>query len=69
MKSKSYSHCLLIATKEHLIQKPVEPVFLGSTKRISSQLSGCSQEGGGYGDVCIHIADSLCYTAETNTTL
>ena len=23
----------------------------------------------GYGDICIHIADSLCYTAETNTTL
>ena len=21
------------------------------------------------GDICIHIADSLCYTAETNTTL
>ena len=25
--------------------------------------------GRGYGDICIHIADSLCYTAETNTTL
>ena len=24
------------------------------------------QEGG---DICIHTADSLCYTAETNTTL
>ena len=22
--------------------------------------------GRGYGDICIHIADSLCYTAETN---
>ena len=22
-----------------------------------------------YGDICIHIANSLCYTAETNTTL
>ena len=22
-----------------------------------------------YGDICICIADSLCYTAETNTTL
>ena len=22
-----------------------------------------------YGDICIHIADSLCYTAATNTTL
>ena len=21
------------------------------------------------GDICIHIADSLCYTAEANTTL
>ena len=27
------------------------------------------QEGGGYGDICMHIADSLCYTAETNTIL
>ena len=25
--------------------------------------------GRGYEDICIHIADSLCYTAETNTTL
>ena len=25
-----------------------------------------TQEGG---DICIHIADSVCYTAETNTTL
>ena len=23
----------------------------------------------GYGDISIHIADSLCYTAETNTTM
>ena len=23
-------------------------------------------KGRGYGDICIHIADSLCYTAETN---
>ena len=25
--------------------------------------------GKGYGDISIHIADSLCYTAETNTTM
>ena len=25
--------------------------------------------GRGYGDVCIHIVDSLSYTAETNTPL
>ena len=25
--------------------------------------------GRGYGDICIHIAGSLFYTAETNTTL
>ena len=25
--------------------------------------------GRGYGDICIHTADSLCCTAETNTTL
>ena len=23
----------------------------------------------GYGDICIHTAYSLCYTAETNTTM
>ena len=27
------------------------------------------QEGGYYGDVCIRIADSLCYKAETNIPL
>ena len=25
--------------------------------------------GRGYGDICIHIANSLCYTAESNTSL
>ena len=25
--------------------------------------------GRGYGDICIRIADSVCYTAETNTPL
>ena len=25
--------------------------------------------GRGYGDIRMHTADSLCYTAETNTTL
>ena len=25
--------------------------------------------GRGYGDICIHIAESLCYRAESNTTL
>ena len=28
-----------------------------------------AQEGRGYGDICIPIADSLCYTAETKTIL
>ena len=28
-----------------------------------------TQEGGDYGDMCIRIADALCYTAETNTPL
>ena len=38
-------------------------------------LEGWDREGGretqegGHGDVCICIADSLCYTAETNTPL
>ena len=26
-----------------------------------------AQGGGGYGDICMHIADSVCYRAETNT--
>ena len=25
--------------------------------------------GSGFGDICIRMADSLCYTAETNTPL
>ena len=25
--------------------------------------------GRGYGDICMHMADSLCYKAETNTPL
>ena len=25
--------------------------------------------GRGYGDICMHMADSLCYTAEANTAL
>ena len=41
------------------------------------QLEGWDGEGGregdargrGYRDICTCIADSLCYTAETNTTL
>ena len=40
-------------------------------------LEGWDREGGRegdargkrYGDICIYIADSLCYKAETNTTL
>ena len=28
-----------------------------------------TQEGRGYGDICIHIAGSFCYTAEANKTL
>ena len=28
-----------------------------------------TQEGGDNGDICICIADSLCYTAEANTPL
>ena len=28
-----------------------------------------AQKGGGYGDICIHIADSLYCTAETSPTL
>ena len=44
---------------------------------LCDHLEGCDREGGregdpkgkGYGDICICIADSLCYKAETNTPL
>ena len=44
---------------------------------LCDDLEGWDREGGregyargrGYGDTCIRIADSLCYTVETNTTL
>ena len=44
---------------------------------VCDHLEGWDREGGRegdergkrYGDICIHIADSLCYTAETNTPL
>ena len=40
---------------------------------LCDHLEGSDREGGrerdargsGYGDICVHIADSLCYTAET----
>ena len=31
--------------------------------------NGLEDMGRGYGDICICIADSLCYKAETNTPL
>ena len=40
---------------------------------LCDDLEGWDGEGGREaqegGDICIHIADSLCCTAETNTTL
>ena len=40
---------------------------------ICDDLEGWDMEGGREaqkeGDIYVHIADSLCYTAETNTTL
>ena len=44
---------------------------------LFDHLEGWDREGGregdargkGYGDICICIADSLCYKAETNTPL
>ena len=35
-------------------------------ERDDGWVGGTGWEGG---DICIHVADSLCYTAETNTTL
>ena len=42
---------------------------------LCDHLEGWDREGGreaqerGYGDICIHIADSLCCVAETNAPL
>ena len=44
---------------------------------LCDHLEGWDREGGRegdargkrYGDICTHIADSLCYKAETNTAL
>ena len=42
---------------------------------LCDDLEGWDREGereaqeGGYGNICIYITDSLCCTAETNTTL
>ena len=38
---------------------------------LCDHLEGWNRESSrrGYGDICMHIADSLCYTAESNTTL
>ena len=57
------------------------PTELGSNTGLHREISpvlcdhleGWDWEGGargrGYGDICILIPDSLCHTAETNTTL
>ena len=44
---------------------------------LFDHLEGWDREGGrvgearerGYGDICIRMADSLCYTAATDTTM
>ena len=36
---------------------------------LGTHLETIFSEVGTNGDICIHITDSLCYTAETNTTL
>ena len=38
---------------------------------LCDDVEGWDREGGreGIGDICIHIADSVCLTEETNTTL
>ena len=44
---------------------------------LGDHLEGWDREGGregdargrGYGDICIRIADSVCYTVATNTTM
>ena len=42
----------------------IDDLFLKNYKRKMG--AGCVPEGG---HICVHIADSLHYTAETNTTL
>ena len=42
---------------------------LGSAAPDPSSKPSREPQEQGYRDICIHIADSLCYTAETNTTL
>ena len=51
--------------------------MLFRSEKINDDLEGWDREGGREGDargkrsgdICICIADSLCYTAETNTIL
>ena len=42
-------------------------ILILSTELLLRVLIGREAQEGG--DICIHIADSLCCTAETNTTL
>ena len=50
-----------------------DPLEKGEVPSTSLQIMGGMGSGGREvregGDICIHIADSLCCTAETNTTL
>ena len=46
-----------------------KPHSTGRSARCFVTTKGVGEGGRGYGDICIRIADSLCYTEETNTPL
>ena len=48
---------------------PIGPRQLASLRDTMVSLNSSLLNGSVYGDICIHIADSLCYKAETNTPL
>ena len=43
--------------------------FEGEAQKFREGAREGGSRGRGYGDICIHVADSLCCTAETITTL
>ena len=69
-------HGHIYTTKCKMIASGKQPHGTGRSARffVTTERGGLMRAGGrckreGYGDICIHIADSLCYTVETSTTL
>ena len=75
------SHCTLEPVKRWLFifcwSLPKRHIFFSTQyKLVKNEQDYCKKQGWEgdargrrYGDICVHIADSLCCTAETNTTL